>query len=200
MYFNPRTREGCDRDIIKRKRRYQHFNPRTREGCDASKSTDFTGDYISIHAPARGATHIASRAVIGNGISIHAPARGATTTDSIALQSEVISIHAPARGATCTPCGRLVNANISIHAPARGATDVVRADCPLVYGFQSTHPRGVRRQSRPSLSTALLYFNPRTREGCDFSSAVKSSTDTTFQSTHPRGVRPGIYGWTEVVE
>ena len=79
-----------------------------------------------------------------------------------------VSIHAPAWGATCSvsacsDCVRLV----SIHAPAWGATRS-RAGCgPFLRGFQSTHPRGVRR----SPGTA--------------SSAVHG-----FQSTHPRGVRP----------
>ena len=39
-YFNPRTREGCDRGSNPFCQRIPHFNPRTREGCD-------------IHAPDR---------------------------------------------------------------------------------------------------------------------------------------------------
>ena len=34
-------------------------------------------------------------------------------------------------------------------------------------GFQSTHPRGVRRSSMRARRTSALRFNPRTREGCD---------------------------------
>ncbi len=33
-YFNPRTREGCDRFLLILKTRAVYFNPRTREGCD----------------------------------------------------------------------------------------------------------------------------------------------------------------------
>ena len=56
-HFNPRTREGCDSSHSKNSDALSHFNPRTREGCDdalvscADKVLD-----ISIHAPARGAT------------------------------------------------------------------------------------------------------------------------------------------------
>ena len=99
---------------------------------------------------------------------------------------------------------------ISIHAPARGATDDVvqhedvgvnfnprtREGCDArahpreerTAGFQSTHPRGVRPQSR-CRRMRRTHFNPRTREGCDdMRYDILGSTDT-FQSTHPRGVR-----------
>ena len=78
--------------------------------------------FISIHAPARGATVIARCQYVSYHISIHAPARGATNSllsvvlveifqstllreerlfpVYAAMQSEHISIHAPARGAT----------------------------------------------------------------------------------------------------
>ena len=34
--FNPRTREGCDMDWVNAKIQVGNFNPRTREGCDRS--------------------------------------------------------------------------------------------------------------------------------------------------------------------
>jgi len=81
-------------------------------------------------------------------------------------------------------------AAVSIHAPARGATsnslhDILRNEFQsthprgvrllIVFGiikknlFQSTHPRGVRRQRTASGTWPAIGFNPRTREGCDFS-------------------------------
>ena len=57
MYFNPRTREGCDKLVIR----------------DISKWLK-----ISIHAPARGATPDDIDPGCFLQISIHAPARGAT--------------------------------------------------------------------------------------------------------------------------
>ena len=59
-----------------------------------------------------------------------------------------ISIHAPVKGATgagVTKITKLIA--ISIHAPVKGATTVVAISPPLI-----------------------VYFNPRTREGCDFQS------------------------------
>ena len=34
LYFNPRTREGCDHDGDENTLTFINFNPRTREGCD----------------------------------------------------------------------------------------------------------------------------------------------------------------------
>ena len=81
--------------------------------------------------------------------------------------------------------------------------------------FQSTHPRGVRRNNRQSDSRPV-HFNPRTREGCDvfaimsttaapsisIHAPARGATNTQkrtkkyarFQSTHPRGVRPDFSG------
>ena len=33
--FNPRTREGCDKDLLDSVLNIIDFNPRTREGCDS---------------------------------------------------------------------------------------------------------------------------------------------------------------------
>ena len=45
--------------------------------------------------------------------------------------------------------------------------------------FQSTHPRGVRRTSPRLASDIGIYFNPRTREGCDlyFGTTISRSLD-----------------------
>ena len=80
QYFNPRTREGCDKSGLKsvdlhkqfqstHPRRVRqdlihnyhligpYFNPRTREGCDKEPAYSIcTATAISIHAPAKGAT------------------------------------------------------------------------------------------------------------------------------------------------
>ena len=55
--FNPRSREGSDKESEVKKIRELHFNPRSREGSDACDKAMYlrAGD-ISIHAPAKGAT------------------------------------------------------------------------------------------------------------------------------------------------
>ena len=56
-----------------------------------------------------------------------------------------VSIHAPARGATGGVPVPACHASVSIHAPARGATS-----------------------NSLTSSSVSLSFNPRTREGCDY--------------------------------
>ena len=55
--------------------------------------------------------------------------------------------------------------------------------------FQSTLPRR-ERPSSFSAGTTILYFNPRSREGSDFTLQKKFLYTLTFQSTLPRRERP----------
>ena len=55
--FNPRSREGSDETAQFPAVRSADFNPRSREGSDGSKNRRKSGNNISIHAPARGATY-----------------------------------------------------------------------------------------------------------------------------------------------
>ena len=87
------------------------------------------------------------------------------------LACSPISTHAPARGATWNLIERLSPLDISTHTPARGATpDMTRATisgCDLTasleteatWGFQLTHPRGVRqqKQTKPLLGFCLSF-------------------------------------------
>ena len=54
--FNPRTRVGCDLLTRSFCRFSGDFNPRTRVGCDEEKAPIIRYAFISIHAPAWGAT------------------------------------------------------------------------------------------------------------------------------------------------
>ena len=57
LCFNPRTRVGCDQYGILFLEVIGCFNPRTRVGCDDnSRRPPDLRDYVSIHAPAWGAT------------------------------------------------------------------------------------------------------------------------------------------------
>ena len=96
-----------------------YFNPRSREGSDNHHSFSVPYIFISIHAPARGATIVTSSRLLTIVISIHAPARGATNAPVYVLSSDAISIHAPARGATANSYIflsylHMISANLSI--------------------------------------------------------------------------------------
>ena len=77
-------------------------------------------------------------------VSIHAPARGATRKTAFPACHTPVSIHAPARGATVFFDYMRQLPQVSIHAPARGATAEV-LDCRETAKFQSTRPRGARQ-------------------------------------------------------
>ena len=99
--FNPRSREGSDIHHPSASQFHRNFNPRSREGSDdAAVTPEAVDPWISIHAPARGATPPLFSHLYTHMISIHAPARGATVTGKENLEIIGISIHAPARGAT----------------------------------------------------------------------------------------------------
>ena len=143
-HFNPRARVGRDIFIIKKGLLVINFNPRARVGRDETTNRLEQLCWISIHAPAWGATVGLGRDRDYARISIHAPAWGATYSAPCARILSQISIHAPAWGATgqaAGRCQRLADFNprarvgrdrsssdrrrlsaISIHAPAWGAT------------------------------------------------------------------------------
>ena len=73
-----------------------HFNPRARVGRDKGGVAVITVQYISIHAPAWGATAQDVRDKLLDIISIHAPAWGATELFANWMLALHISIHAPA--------------------------------------------------------------------------------------------------------
>ena len=144
--FNPRTRVGCDILDSGWPVAFDNFNPRTRVGCDKPPLRKLSAwhSFQSTHPRGvrqkRGAGSVYKRY-----ISIHAPAWGATAQTGVGRYFKNISIHAPAWGATpafytfrqclwyfnprtrvgCDYNGRDSSGGdivISIHAPAWGAT------------------------------------------------------------------------------
>ena len=99
-------------------------------------------------------------------ISIHAPTRGATVGDAICLYELIISIHAPTRGATSYTGGyggSVTDFNPRSH---EGSDGIVTHSLHLRQIFQSTLPRGERRQTMKS-AWQPTDFNPRSHEGSD---------------------------------
>ena len=79
QYFNPRTREGCDKKYYPFHPIISYFNPRTREGCDLYAPTQNTNGNRFQSTHPRRVRHEQLRAIpIRIDISIHAPAKGAT--------------------------------------------------------------------------------------------------------------------------
>ncbi len=155
-------------------------------GATRQTSHDYKRPKISIHAPARGATTNWRRCRAKETISIHAPARGATDINVPEVLYTVFQStlprgerHNPAihprhtadfnprsrEGSDCGVEHQVRGRLISIHAPARGAT-IMGLWMSTNQEFQSTLPRGERRNYYKSLMAYVL-----------------------FQSTLPRGER-----------
>ena len=162
------------------------FNSRTREGCDISSQKVMRNFAISTHAPAMGATYAGDNTDVptkfqlthprGVRRSVNRPSRrrryfnsrtreGCDQNSKDASRNITISTHAPARGATTININENAAVIISTHAPARGATIDVKSDFYALQ-FQLTHPREVRLFRFESISN-VNYFNSRTRERCD---------------------------------
>ena len=122
--FNPRSHERSD-DVLRcrNKSRFTFQSTLPREERPNSHDNNSNKNYISIHAPTRGAT------------CVH----------FYQLHLAQISIHAPTRGATCPFLSSFARLScISIHAPTRGATHCVYKYLSIGI-FQSTLPREERR-------------------------------------------------------
>ena len=99
-------------------------------------------------------------------ISIHAPAWGATMTCYVILNVPRISIHAPAWGATVAGEHGVIEV-VDFNPRARVGRDTHPSSTAAKrQQFQSTRPRGARRQ-QGWVSLPSLNFNPRARVGRD---------------------------------
>ena len=124
LRFNPRAREGRDTHAEYIIIFSLCFNPRAREGRDPLRY---------------GASHARSR------VSIHAPARGATHNMPPEVAAAIAFQSTRPRGARQLTAPAVAGVkNVSIHAPARGATPTRCSPTRPRRRFQSTRPRGAR--------------------------------------------------------
>ena len=166
--FNPRTRVGCDNWPSGSIHAEHDFNPRTRVGCDFFATTAQRDAFISIHAPAWGATGM-FRNISGVARNFNPRTRVGCDWPVMAACAATVYFNPRTRvGCDTYDAPKDDGVDISIHAPAWGAT-VEGGDARYASLFQSTHPRGVRPPND---------YHPNGQHP--------------FQSTHPRGVRrPG---------
>ena len=167
------------------------FNPRTRVGCDGANAAAINqANYVSIHAPAWGATALVSLALL-----IHSSFNPRTRVgcDAAGFHDKAhaahVSIHAPAWGATPLAVANLATRAMFQSTHPRGVRQLSDSVSYWLLAFQSTHPRGVRPVRGVVQGYGQGGFNPRTRVGCDLLTLRVMVMGTVFQSTHPRGVR-----------
>ena len=123
QYFNPRSRVGSDHYILLEIPSRYHFNPRSRVGSDAIPVPDFVQkEWISIHAPAWGATR-----------------RGRLTWWCLIFQSTL-----PRGERPCMATSSIRTFGFQSTLP-RGERPCMATSSIRTFGFQSTLPRGERQ-------------------------------------------------------
>ena len=173
LYFNPRSHKRSDRRTQLLPRFIQYFNPRSHKRSDDALMEQQIQEYISIHAPTRGAT-CHQVALLGRcSISIHAPTRGATS--AIAMQSSICRFqstlpqeerlilcafhpvscyfnprsHKRSDVKRTTLCGTYAEFQSTLPQEERLASATSQA---ILHGFQSTLPQEERRCSMKHIS------------------------------------------------
>ena len=142
--FNPRSRVGNDNAFARVASLPRNFNPRSRVGNDLSTHVSSAILYIFQSTFPRGERRN----------SFNSSHNATNFNPRSRVGNDVIR---------CTKF--YAQCRISIHVPAWGTT---LPDChsPHCQPFQSTFPRGERRQSK-AIIRWLVYFNPRSRVGND---------------------------------
>ena len=147
-----RVKNGVFQSTLPRRERHslpasqaalKHFNPRSREGSDLDIK-GLTIDFgISIHAPAKGATHFARN---DDDFNADFNPRSREGSDMLSVIKTYVSLYFNPRsreGSDQTLKCNPFLLPISIHAPAKGATSLFRPH-PDTAVFQSTLPRRER--------------------------------------------------------
>ncbi len=188
--FDPRPCERGDQALASMSADLKRFDPRPCERGDFHPDEGARLVFVSIHAPARGATcGVCGTPARGN-VSIHAPARGATTCRLDAAAYGQVSIHAPARGATPrVPCPDRHKGRFDPRPCERGDP----ADGPILAVANGFDPRPCERgdrQDRLGIVAGKVSIHAPARGA---TLRCRGGGDTReFRSTPLREGRPGI--------
>ena len=145
--------------------------------------------YVSIHAPARGATFTYIEKSI-DFFCFNPRAREGRDCQTDPLGRVLMRFQSTRpRGARpfAALCCFLHNRFNPRAREGRDAVDV--AASTAASWFQSTRPRGARPRCTTSSARGATCFNPRAREGRDWMTGPTVSARPWFQSTRPRGAR-----------
>ena len=121
--FNPRSREGSDRNSAHGCDSGNNFNPRSREGSDmAGTGTGVVAPVFQSALPRRERPLYFIACKIHSTISIRAPAKGATLCITKMYLENTFQSALPRRERHGRAGNRCSSTGISIRAPAKGAT------------------------------------------------------------------------------
>ena len=129
-------------------------------------------------------------------ISIHAPARGATTVGYVEKTTIEISIHAPARGATrSSAC--MVRLKRHFNPRSRAGSDGTSSLLSVTFAYFNPRSRAGSDFCDVSVYIKRRYFNPRSRAGSDKSAALDARDDCISIHAPARGATTGATPSTE---
>ncbi len=189
FHFNPRSREGSDRNTCYFRYFWLYFNPRSREGSDRHSFLVRCDFRLFQSTLPRRERPVAD--VVMDGwylISIHAPAKGATL-QVVQFGCPTLYFNPRSReGSDFAFSPITIYHCISIHAPAKGATQKIT---PMPIPAENFNPRSREGSDADNrqVKIILVDFNPRSREGSDARSCTTGCVTNIFQSTLPRRER-----------
>ena len=168
--------------------RFPCFNPRAHVGRDKDQGgTCYYLKIVSIHAPTWGATTYWPTFPGHRIVSIHAPTWGATPHSYSGADWYYCFNPRAHVGRDPDEKSKTKDGVVSIHAPTWGATkwNSLKMDLTL---FQSTRPRGARRETSSDLLIRARFQSTRPR-GARLPLDSMRTISPLFQSTRPRGAR-----------
>ena len=147
--------------------------------------------YISILAPARGATYVHEGGYVLYNISIHAPAWGATCGNAITGFGSIFQFSPPRGGRQRESYSLCVGRKFQF-SPPRGGQHNTDNIVDLQRRFQFSPPRGGRRPCGAKSTANTVYFNSRPRAGGDAAAPTGLRRDPRSRprSVHSPEVRP----------
>ena len=172
--------------------RRQCFNPRTRVGCDIWAFV-YNKRYTLFQSTHPRGVRLAStvmQRMPWPGFNPRTRVGCDRVLWAVSCQLFTVSIHAPAWGAT-SGSRTVRNVPLRCFNPRTrvGCDNACVHTCAGMYGFQSTHPRGVRHIAEQMDNVRMQVSIHAPAWGATRESATKDLRTGWFQSTHPRGVR-----------
>ena len=165
-----------------------HFNPRSRMGSDYTRLPISLKKYISIHAPAWGATIDRSKIV---SIKTDFNPRSRMGSDVRRFNSDgcYLYFNPRSRMGSDTTAGAVSLCDVNFNPRSRMGSDYYAMENKR--RLSNFNPRSRMGSDRcfKRMFCFRLYFNPRSRMGSDLDGGFSRSVAIAFQSTLPHGER-----------
>ena len=146
--FNPRARTGRDAQCGSHTFQEDAFQSTRPHGARHVRDGDGPeSPGVSIHAPARGATHLKPAQLAPAAVSIHAPARGATWRRAVYDDDDPLFQSTRPHGARLTAWNSATSATLFQSTRPHGARPIAQSNTSPSHVFQSTRPHGARRKT-----------------------------------------------------